>query len=383
MRKKINIYWGIKSSITAFFVKQWRLLIIIICIFLIADFYWTTSLVEKKEITININSSFVKNAHLNIICTINNSLNEYEPKNNYPYYEQVPYKKSDWIELDFDGIIPHKENIPDTINLIDYYYFKYYHYDSLLYKEDSIFFVSDYYNKSYIDPIVYIDLQSEQLNEAYLMKQPYPFREWIKLSSHESGKIDNQTDFYLNKYNNHHWIIKNTDNAFSFKYFAKPINKTQVDSVFKVQLVYEGSFFQNEIKRLTKYIYTQIKIKFKNIPEKYYKDSHGEWDGLDFDDYKYKSLNLRRMSFIIKYTDLPLPDLNITPEPDVINTTYLEYNSYEKCNQILNSGIIIYAENLHYKSFINNLDFILATILGALISILVEVIIRRTYKNSP
>ena len=57
MRKKINIYWRMKSNIISFFSKRWRVLIILLCIFFIADFYWTTGLVEKKEIAININPS--------------------------------------------------------------------------------------------------------------------------------------------------------------------------------------------------------------------------------------------------------------------------------------------------------------------------------------
>lgn len=381
MRKKINIYWRMKSNIISFFSKRWRVLIILLCIFFIADFYWTTGLVEKKEIAININSSFLKNAHLNIICTINNSLSEF---NSDPEFIPLGYNKvheriSDWIEIEYSGILPDTANIPDTIDLGDYYYFKYRHYDCSIHGRDSSFFVSEYYNKSFFDPIICIDVKSKDLKNHYWLN-PLFTRVDSLLIFHEAAKIDKYTYAYLNKKNQHHMLVKGMKNESSFKYFAKPINETQKDSIIHINVAYEGNFFQKEIKRLTKYIYTHIKVKFDNVPEKYYRDTRMEYYSDDiYPDSIYIYSNLRDMKLVIKHQNLPLPGLNITPEPDIITGTYIEYNSYEKCKQILKSGIIIYAENLHYKSFINNLDFILATILGALISILVDIIVRKIY----
>lgn len=379
MRKRIYIYWRIKSRVISFFTKKWKTLIILLFIFLIADFYWITGLVERKEIIINVNSSFIKNASLNIICTINNSLSEFDsdPEGHLVKYHQVPYKTCDWIELEYSGVIPNIANIPDTIDEGDYYFFEYSHYDNFVHPKDSIFFVSNYYKKSYIDPIVCINLKSKDLKRDYWLNPMYPIIDSL-LIFHEVKKINNNECALINKKNRHHVLLKGVKSESEVKYFAKPISENQKDSIIDINLAYEGDFFQKKLKRLTKYIYTHIKVKFDNIPEKYYRDCHQEYF---YSDSIYMLSHLRDMKFVIKYQNLPLPDLNISPEPDLINSAYLEYTSYEKCKQILKSGIIIYAENLHYKNFINNLDFILATILGALISILVDILIRKTYKR--
>lgn len=378
MRKKINISWRIFSNTISFFSKRWKSLVILLCIFLIADFYWATGLVEKKEIVINVDSSFIKNADLKITCTINNTLSEFDsdPEFMLLKYEQLPKKVGDWIEVEYFGTIPDMANIPDTIDCGKSYIFKYRHYDRFIHDKDSAFFVNEYDNKSYIDPIICINLKSKDLKRDYMINPFYPDTDSLFIFD-ENNKVNNYTYAFINKQNQHNMLVKRTRNESEIKYFSKPINEDQKDSTIHINLAYEGHFFQKRFKRLTKYIYTYIKVKFDNVPEKYYRDTHQDFY---YDDSIYRFSHLRNMSFIIKHQNLPLPNLNISPEPDIINSTYIEYNSYEKCEQILKSGVMIYAENLHYKNFIDNLDFILATLLGALISILVDILIRKTYK---
>lgn len=378
MRKKINIFWKIFSNTIFFFSKRWKSLVILLCIFLIADFYWTTGLVEKKEIVITVNSSFIKNADLNIICTINNTLSEFDSDGESMLlkYFQSPNKISDWIELEYFGTIPNMANIPDTIDCGNYYIFKYRHYDHFIHYKDSAFFVNEYDKKSYMAPIICINLISEDLKRDYMLNPYYPKTDSLFVFD-EYNKINNSTYAFINKKSQHNMLVKRTRKESEIKYFSKPINEGQKDSTIYINLAYEGDFFQKRFKRLTKYIYTYIKVNFDNVPEKYYRDTHQKFY---YNDTIYNFSHLRNMRFIIKHQNLPLPNLNISPEPDLINSTYIEYNSYEKCKQILNSGVMIYAENLHYKSFIDNLDFILATLLGALISILIDILIRKTYK---
>lgn len=142
-------------------------------------------------------------------------------------------------------------------------------------------------------------------------------------------------------------------------YIAK--SSPQKDYI-KIENSYLGNFFSS----LRSKIRVHLSVSFKTVhndPEYSYKNKKDK----DFGSYGTLS------GISIHHYQLPLYILTLYPEPDEIDRHSIEYTTRKKLNQIKDEGITIYAENLNNKDRNEKLNFILASFIGVLFSVLAEI----------
>ncbi len=69
----------------------------------------------------------------------------------------------------------------------------------------------------------------------------------------------------------------------------------------------------------------------------------------------------------------PLSLISIYPQPDKLTTNNIVYNDPDKLEILSNQGILIYGENIRKKDIVEKMNFILASFIGVLFSILAEI----------
>jgi len=88
---------------------------------------------------------------------------------------------------------------------------------------------------------------------------------------------------------------------------------------------------------------------------------------MDFD-----SLDICKTKNVLIKIDFqaPMYYANVVPEPDEKTISTISYTMPEKLEEIYRKGVYVYAESLSNKKGFENKNFILATIIGGLISLL-------------
>lgn len=71
--------------------------------------------------------------------------------------------------------------------------------------------------------------------------------------------------------------------------------------------------------------------------------------------------------------DSPLSIISIYPQPDKLTTNNIVYNDPDKLEILSNQGILIYGESIRKKDIVEKMNFILASFIGVLFSILAEI----------
>lgn len=85
--------------------------------------------------------------------------------------------------------------------------------------------------------------------------------------------------------------------------------------------------------------------------------------------YRFKGL----YKLVIDTYNNPLSLMSIYPQPDRLTSNFIIYNDPDKLETLSNQGILIYGESIRKKDLAEKMNFILASIIGVLFSVLAEI----------
>lgn len=130
---------------------------------------------------------------------------------------------------------------------------------------------------------------------------------------------------------------------------------------FSIENKYYGNFFTS----IKGKVYTRLNIEFEKVNEVM---NWGNTLGCDTHEIDYFPSFIR-----LYYSHALLLIQSISPEPDSINSSFIEYSSIRKLQAIKDNGFLIYAENLSTKERNEKINFLLASFIGVLFSVLAEI----------
>ena len=342
-------------------MKFW-LLIFVLLIALLYTYFWLNSN-EEKIVNIKVRTEYLNHPNLELSISLNN---------NFYHRERDPM---DCIELKMSG------NISDTLAVSHYYRSK---------NKD----LSHVYFDS--DPLNFSDMKIEKEIEANKKDKPYVLVEYKSSEKIKYFEDNCRTNFYRKedikledsvKYNNYTYKKKlkyanskydiyelacRRKGIFDTKevYIHKNHYILKFDTLrglcedgpdFLIENDYYGNFFTSNKGK----VYTRLKIKFEKVNEVM---NFGKILKCDIHEIDYFPRSIR-----LYYSYAPLLIQSISPEPDSMNSSFIEYSSINKMRAIKDDGFLIYAENINTKERNEKINFLLASLIGVLFSVLAEI----------
>ena len=90
---------------------------------------------------------------------------------------------------------------------------------------------------------------------------------------------------------------------------------------------------------------------------------------------KFENIETRKISLSIDYISF-MNYMTLSPEPDEMGGTFISYFNKDKIDYILKNGLYVYSESLSNKRDYEMINFILATVIGCLFSMIIDLIYR-------
>lgn len=383
------------KTITKFWVFVFIMLITLLYIY-----FWLNTEEVEKNIVINVESIF----------TVNNSINiRIELQCNNPYV----YGRKAYMVNSLEK--PGKNKIFDLLSLYcsfstaDTSYFRYYS----KFKEEAFHYYYENSNTIPLNDSPYEILSFRPKNKSYtlrpiLMCQVYSENlKYLTLSSYDDNTFEEHEDFvymsdsiYYIQYDRnkrskrlelykHQYSSTVEEPCGTIKYYGRFYNKNETKKK-KEETYYDHPSSIVYPQKVLNFDIDTLNGKEKSIPEISDECISGltEFGGNFF--YTLKSrfrsniyVNTRNfnsdestipnMSLEFNHSNHPLHLLSLSPEPDYKTPYFFGYETPQKIRQVCNQGITLYAEIIENKDRNEKLNFILASFIGVLFSVLAEI----------
>ena len=342
-------------------MKFW-LVILVLLIALLYTYFWL-NLNEEKIVHIKVRTEYLNHPNLALIISLNN---------NFYHKERSPM---DCIKLRMRG------NISDTLAVSRYYRLKNKDFSHLYFDSEPLnffdmelekgievnkkdkpyvlveckssekikYFEDNRRTNSYREEDIILEDSVKYSNTTYMKKLKYVNSKYdiYELACRRKGIFDTK-EVYIHK---NHYILK----------FDTLRGLCEDGPDFLIENNYYGNFFTSSKGK----VYTRLKIKFEKVNEVM---NFGKILKCDIHEIDYFPNSIR-----LYYSYAPLLIQSISPEPDSINSSFIEYSSINKMRAIKDDGFLIYAENINTKERNEKINFLLASLIGVLFSVLAEI----------
>lgn len=327
-------------------IAKFWVFIVIILISLLYTYFWLNSM-EENKLSFNLESFYADFDNVNIEVILNS---EERKQQNY----KLP--SGNIIRIRANGVISDSTQIDSNVFQI------------VSSQWDEIKLSGSYkklanVKKKQIDQSinkasVEIDISTNR-DVKYLMDQSMVYRpdSYMVLDSiriNGGGRYIVYYQKYVDSYTYITEYPKKVDSKVSSEFvysWDKPEN--DITNRFWVNQYFKSNFFESiRCKSLTR-IYLSINTRTHR--------------------YRFKG----NYELIINTYNNPLSLISIYPQPDELTASNIVYNDPDKLEILSNQGILIYGENIRKKDLIEKMNFIIASFIGVLFSILAEIGVKR------
>lgn len=338
--KSLNINIPTTVQFIRKIAKFW-VLVLLLLISLLYTYFWLNS-VDENEISFNLESFYADYDNVKIVIT----LNEQEQ----PHYE-LP--SGNIIQVNANGVINDSTEIDSIVFQIAKSQWgeiklseSYKKLASVKKKQ-----IDHSINKASVRFDISTNKDIEYIKDFYKSHDPnsYVILDSIKINGGGRHLV------YHTKDKNHYSYITEypkRGNHYVSSEFIYNWNKPRGDknNRFRIHQYFKSDFFESiRSKNLTR-IY--LSINTSTIMR-----------------YRFKG----DYELVINTYNNPLSLITIYPQPDKLTADNIVYNDPNKLEILSNQGILIYGENIRKKDLVEKINFILASFIGVLFSILAEI----------